>query len=377
MGLRRKTVVGHWRDAGHARARSAAGRGRPAAGARPRRLRVARFGDNMRDVAVTEGDKVEAQLRLGVCGRRVRGRRSRSTRSTRADRRRSTSCRRLRGALRARAPSSAPAARAARSLLDAARIEAGLRGVPRRGRRSARSPTPSRTCTACAQLPGIAAAAADGRRLRLRRRGRLEDRGARADPQGDGGRAGRRHVVHGGLHLRPRARASRSCWARTCSRSARRSPRAPRPARSTRSRSAVARIRCASCSTPRPGRRSSSRCSTSASGFRLLVNEVDVVAPPHPLPKLPVARALWRPLPDFATAAEAWLAAGGPHHTVLLRRARRRDARRLRGDRRDRAAGDRRATRRMRQFRNELRWNDAYHRIAPGSVIYRAPVKLR
>ena len=51
--------------------------------------------------------------------------------------------------------------------------------------------------------------------------------------------------------------------------------------------------------------------------FRMLVNEVEVVPSPHPLPKLPVARALWRPAPDFATAAEAWLAAGGPHHTVL------------------------------------------------------------
>ena len=51
--------------------------------------------------------------------------------------------------------------------------------------------------------------------------------------------------------------------------------------------------------------------------FRMLVNEVEVIAPPHPLPRLPVARAVWRPAPDFATAAEAWLAAGGPHHTVL------------------------------------------------------------
>ena len=41
--------------------------------------------------------------------------------------------------------------------------------------------------------------------------------------------------------------------------------------------------------------------------------------PPEDLPRLPVARALWRPKPDFATAAEAWLRAGGPHHTVLCR----------------------------------------------------------
>ena len=51
--------------------------------------------------------------------------------------------------------------------------------------------------------------------------------------------------------------------------------------------------------------------------FRLLLNEVDVVAPPQPLPRLPVARAFWKPRPDLKTAAAAWIYAGGPHHTVL------------------------------------------------------------
>ena len=51
--------------------------------------------------------------------------------------------------------------------------------------------------------------------------------------------------------------------------------------------------------------------------FRLILNEVDVVAPPQPLPKLPVARAFWKPRPDLKTAAAAWIYAGGPHHTVL------------------------------------------------------------
>jgi L-arabinose isomerase len=51
--------------------------------------------------------------------------------------------------------------------------------------------------------------------------------------------------------------------------------------------------------------------------FRFVANEVDVIAPPHELPKLPVARAVWRPRPDFATAAEGWLAAGGSHHSVF------------------------------------------------------------
>ena len=99
--------------------------------------------------------------------------------------------------------------------------------------------------------------------------------------------------------------------------------------------------------------------------FRLLVNEVDVVAPPQALPKLPVARALWKPRPDFATAAEAWLVAGGPHHTVFTAAL---DAEILEDF--AEIAGiellviDEQT--RMRDFRNELRWNQAYHRLAQG-----------
>ncbi len=50
--------------------------------------------------------------------------------------------------------------------------------------------------------------------------------------------------------------------------------------------------------------------------FRLIVNEVDAVAPPEPLPKLPVARAVWKCRPDFKTACGCWIQAGGAHHTV-------------------------------------------------------------
>jgi L-arabinose isomerase len=53
------------------------------------------------------------------------------------------------------------------------------------------------------------------------------------------------------------------------------------------------------------------------SRFRFLVNEVDVVAPDKPLSKLPVARALWKCQPDFETAATAWIYGGGAHHTVF------------------------------------------------------------
>ena len=49
--------------------------------------------------------------------------------------------------------------------------------------------------------------------------------------------------------------------------------------------------------------------------FRMLVNTVDAVKPPHHLPKLPVARVLWKPFPDFKSACTAWILAGGAHHT--------------------------------------------------------------
>ena len=51
--------------------------------------------------------------------------------------------------------------------------------------------------------------------------------------------------------------------------------------------------------------------------FRLVVNEVDCVAPVHTMPSLPVARVLWQPQPSLSGAAEAWIYAGGAHHTAL------------------------------------------------------------
>jgi len=51
--------------------------------------------------------------------------------------------------------------------------------------------------------------------------------------------------------------------------------------------------------------------------FRLVANTIEVTAPDEPLPRLPVARAVWKPAPSLSTSAESWLTAGGPHHTVL------------------------------------------------------------
>jgi len=50
--------------------------------------------------------------------------------------------------------------------------------------------------------------------------------------------------------------------------------------------------------------------------FRLVANEVETVKPKHAMKNLPVARALWNPKPDLRTAATAWIYAGGAHHCV-------------------------------------------------------------
>ena len=51
--------------------------------------------------------------------------------------------------------------------------------------------------------------------------------------------------------------------------------------------------------------------------FRLTANVVEIVGPDEPLPRLPVARAVWEPEPGFATSTECWMLAGAAHHTVL------------------------------------------------------------
>lgn len=96
--------------------------------------------------------------------------------------------------------------------------------------------------------------------------------------------------------------------------------------------------------------------------FRLLVNEVEAVAPVHELPKLPVARVLWKPYPDMQTACAAWILAGGAHHTCYSQNLGSEhledfaDMARIEyvliGKNTD-----------LRQFRNELRWSDVYYQI--------------
>jgi L-arabinose isomerase len=100
--------------------------------------------------------------------------------------------------------------------------------------------------------------------------------------------------------------------------------------------------------------------------FRMVVNEVDVVPLVQPMPKLPVARALWKPRPNLATAAAAWILAGGAHHTgfsLALTKEYLRDFSELAGIEFLVIDGETK----MAEFKKELRWNESYYRLVNNS----------
>ena len=99
--------------------------------------------------------------------------------------------------------------------------------------------------------------------------------------------------------------------------------------------------------------------------FRMLVNPCEVVAPNKPLPNLPVARVVWKPEPDLPTAASAWIHAGGAHHTgfsmavtteMLEDFAEMADIELLIIDK----------DTKIRDFKKEIRWNDLYYHLSHG-----------
>ncbi|BDQ00986.1 L-arabinose isomerase [Aquiluna sp. KACHI24] len=97
--------------------------------------------------------------------------------------------------------------------------------------------------------------------------------------------------------------------------------------------------------------------------FRIISNEVEVVEPTEDLPKLPVARAVWEPAPSLAVSAEAWMLAGGSHHTALTTTVSSEtidDFARMLGV--EHVAIDQSTT--SKSIRQELAWSSAYHRLA-------------
>ncbi|WP_306319443.1 MULTISPECIES: L-arabinose isomerase [unclassified Streptomyces] len=96
--------------------------------------------------------------------------------------------------------------------------------------------------------------------------------------------------------------------------------------------------------------------------FRFTANTIEVVEPPHPMPNLPVARAVWAPAPDLRTSTECWLTAGGAHHTVLSTALTAENLADL-ADILDVELALIDGSTTTRSFAHELRWNAAFHRL--------------
>ncbi len=353
LGLNRKVVVGHWRDAA-VQARIGAWSRAAAAWSDWQGLKIARFGDNMREVAVTEGDKVEAQARFGfsVNGFGV------GDLVSQVDQVPDTGIDRLVAEYDERyvmAESLRAGGERRAALREAAAIELGLRSFLERGGFLAFTDT-FQDLHGLGQLPGIAAQ-------------RLMEEGYGFGAEGDWKTAAlvrAMKVMGSGLSggvsfmedytydFGQPAKVLGAHMLEVCPSIAGETPRCEIHPLSIGGKSDPVRL----VFTAPEGRAVNVSMVQMGNRFRLIVNEVDVVKPDRDLPRLPVARAVWVPNPDLATAAAAWIYAGGAHHTGFSQSLTTEHLQDF-ADMADVECLCIDKDTNVRQFRNELRWNAA------------------
>lgn len=358
MRLNRKVVVGFWQDpqvtgelAGWARA--------AAAWHDAQNLKIARFGDNMRNVAVTEGDKVQAKIQLGysVDGYGVGDlvARIRSVSDKEVDtlvkeyEERYTVAEGLRANGKQRS-----------SLLDAARIELGLRHFLTDGNFHAFTDT-FEDLHGLNQLPGIAVQRlmADGYGFGAEGDWKTAALVRSMKVMAAGLKGGTSFMEDYTYHLRDGGQVLGAHMLEVCPSIAKGKPSLEIHPLGIGGKSDP--VRLVFDSQTGPGVVAS--VVDVGERFRMVINRIDVIPPAEPLPKLPVARAVWIPEPNLATAAAAWIYAGGAHHTgfsLALSSQNLEDFAEMAGI--ECMLIDQNTT--VSAFKKELRWNDAYHRLA-------------
>jgi L-arabinose isomerase len=308
LGLPRKVVAGFWEDT--ETLNEIAGWVRAAAGWRESQsLKVARFGDNMRDVAVTEGDKVEAQVRLGysVDGFGVGDLVARMQQFS--DAAVDKLVQEYRSSYRIASTHDR-----ADSLRVAARIELGLRAFLVEGGYTAFTDT-FQDLHGLDQLPGIAvqrlmaegygfAGEGDWKTAALVRTMKVMAKGL---PGGTSFMEDYTYDFSG----TPKVLGSHML--EVCPTIAADQPSLEVHALGIGGKADPVRLVFTAPSGPAVV----ASIVDMGNRFRMIVNEVDVIQPEQPLPKLPVARAVWLPRPSLKVAAAAWIYAGGAHHTSL------------------------------------------------------------
>ena len=359
MRLPHQVVTGHWQEPATQQRLGQWMRGAAALQA-SQQLKVARFGDNMREVAVTEGDKVAAQIQFGYAVNGwgvgdlvdVINQVSDSDVGALVDEYES---------LYAFSAAAAQHGEKRQNVLDAARIELGIkRFLDAEGCRA--FTTNFQTLHGMTQLPGLAVQ-------------RLMQQGYGFAGEGDWKTAALLHIFKvmagkqpGGTsfmedytyHFAPgNDLVLGSHMLEVCPTIAREA----RPLLDVQPLGIGGKADPARLifSTP-AGRAVNASVIDMGDRFRLLVNVVDTIEQPQALPKLPVARALWRAQPSLATASEAWILGGGAHHTVFSQALTVDDMRlyaELNGI--EALVIDEDTT--LHGFRDALRWNEAYYRL--------------
>ena len=361
MRLERKVVVGHWADT-QVQARIGAWTRAAAARRDWETGKVARFGDNMRDVAVTEGDKLEAQRRLGFT---VNGFGVGDLVGSIAEAA-ETQVDALIATYLAEydvVPELRPGGQRAESLRDGARIELGLRRFLEEGGFTAFTTT-FEDLHGLSQLPGLAVQ-------------RLMRDGYGFGAEGDWKTAAfvrAMKVMSAGLpggvsfmedytyHLAESGDLILGAhMLEVCESIAAGRPRLEIHPLSIGGKQDPVRL----VFDAHAGPAIAASVVDLGQRFRMVAAVVDVVAPEQPLPRLPVARATWRPRPDLATSAGAWIYAGGSHHTSLgyaITPEHLSDFASMCDT--ELVLIDENA--RIDELRSTLRWNDVYYSIARG-----------
>ena len=313
LGDTRKVVVGHWQDED---VQQKLGNWARALAARhdARGARIARFGDNMRDVAVTEGDKVEAQRQFGYV---VNGYGLGDLQSYLPER----NAKRVEQVLEEYeecyrfADSARQGGEYREALTESARLEVGLKDFLQDGGFKGFTTT-FENLYGLRQLPGLAV-------QRLMEQG--YGFGAEGDwktaalvralkVMGDGLEGGASFMEHYTYHLeKGNMKVLGAHMLEVCASVAGGTPILDVHRLDIGGKKPPARL----VFDVAPGPALNASLVDLGNRFRLVSNDVDVVEPEQPLPNLPVARALWEPHPDLKTEAAAWILAGGAHHTAF------------------------------------------------------------
>ena len=360
MRLKRKVIVGFWQDTA-VHAELGAWIRAASAWHDAQHLRIARFGDNMRNVAVTEGNKVSAEIKLGysVNGYGVGDLVKRVQQVTNAEIEQLTA---EYDETYAVAESLRPGGNRRQSMHDAARIELGLRGFLEETGSLAFTDS-FEDLPGLEQLPGIAVqrlmaqgygfgAEGDWKTSALVRAVKVMSQGL------EGGASFMEDYTY---HLTNGGQVLGAHMLEVCPSIAEGTPSAEVHPLSIGGKEDPVRLVFAAA----PGNAVNASVVDMGNRFRLIVNRVNLLRPEHPLPKLPVARAVWAPEPNLKVSATAWILAGGAHHTVLSRA--------LTAEHLENFAEmsgmeylliDRDT--KVRDFAKELRWNDLYYHLAHG-----------